>query len=324
MAFRVSVVGAGVMGLSIAHELALRGGYEVTVVAERDALASVSSVAAAVWFPYQSGEFPSLMRLLRRARTRFEELAEADPGAGVDVREGTVVERAAGADRWWVEAIPKSREASADELPPGAVAGVRSVVPVISTSQYMAWLRQKVEGLGVSFVQGTVTSIDKLADQSEADAVVVAAGLGSGALLGDDSMFPIRGQIVRLANPGLTDWIVDDDFPSGMTYVVPRRTDIVCGGIAEVGSWDAEISPETEKAILERVTALMPELAGLPVVSRAAGLRPARPAISLEHVEGYAVPVVTCYGHGGSGVSLSWGCAEAAAELVAEVAEAVA
>ena len=318
MTFRVSIVGAGVMGLSVAHELAARGGYAVTVVAEQDALASVSSVAAAVWFPYQSGEFPSLMRLLRRARTRFEELAAADPGAGVDVREGTVVERLAGADRWWVEAVPRSREALPGELPPGAVAGVRSVVPVISTSHYMAWLRRKCEGLGVEFVAGSVSSIDKLADQADADVVVVAAGMGSGPLLGDETMFPIRGQIVRLANPGLTDWIVDDEFPGGMTYVVPRRTDIVCGGIAEAGSWDAGISPETEAAILQRATALVPELAGLPVVSRAAGLRPARPAISLERVEGYAVPVVTCYGHGGSGVSLSWGCAEAAAELVVE------
>ena len=318
MTFRVSIVGAGVMGLSVAHELAARGGYAVTVVAEQDALASVSSVAAAVWFPYQSGEFPSLMRLLRRARTRFEELAAADPSAGVDVREGTVVERVAGADRWWVEAVPRSREALPGELPPGAVAGVRSVVPVISTSHYMAWLRRKCEGLGVEFVAGSVSSIDKLADQADADVVVVAAGMGSGPLLGDETMFPIRGQIVRLANPGLTDWIVDDEFPGGMTYVVPRRTDIVCGGIAEAGSWDAGISPETEAAILQRATALVPELAGLPVVSRAAGLRPARPAISLEQVEGYAVPVVTCYGHGGSGVSLSWGCAEAAAELVVE------
>jgi D-amino-acid oxidase len=318
MAHRVSIVGAGVMGLSIAHELAVRGGYDVTVIADRDALATVSSVAAAVWFPYQSGESPSLMQWLWRARTRFEELAAEDPTAGVDVREGTLVERAAGADRWWIESIPQSREASADELPSDAVAGVRAVVPVISTSHYMAWLRRKCEGLGVGFVEGTVASIDDLAAQTEAATVVVAAGMGSGPLLGDDSMFPIRGQIVRLANPGLKNWIVDDDFPGGLTYVVPRRADIVCGGIAEAGSWDVEISPEIEEAILHRATVLVPELAGLPVVSRAAGLRPARPAISLEHVEGYAVPVVTCYGHGGSGVSLSWGCAEAAAELVCE------
>ena len=318
MTHRVSIVGAGVMGMSIAHELAVRGGYDVTIVAEQDALASVSSVAAAVWFPYQSGESPSLVHWLRRARERFEDLAAADPTAGVDVREGTLVERVAGAQRWWLDAIPRWREASAEELPSGALSGVRAIVPVISTAHYMAWLRRKCEGLGVKFVEGTVVSLDELAGQTAADVVVVAAGIASGALLGDDTVFPIRGQIVRLANPGLTNWTVDDDFPGGLTYVVPRRTDIVCGGVAEAGSWDVEISPETEEAILRRATSLVPELAGLPVVSRAAGLRPGRPVISLEHVEGYAAPVVTCYGHGGSGVSLSWGCAEAAAELVEE------
>jgi len=316
---RVSVVGAGVMGMSIAHELAVHGGYEVTVVAEHDALTSVSSVAAAVWFPYQSGDSPALPHWLRRARERFEALAEADPTAGVDLREGTLVERVADADRWWTDVIPRSRVASADELPSGAVSGVRAVVPVISTAHYMAWLRRLCESLGVRFVEGTVTSVNDVARDTNAGAVVVAAGLGSGPLLGDDSIFPIRGQVVRLANPGLTDWIVDDDFPGGLTYVVPRRTDIVCGGVAEAGSWDTEILPETEKAILRRATSLVPELAGLPIVSRAAGLRPARESIRLEHVADYAVPVVACYGHGGAGVSLSWGCAEAVAGLVAEV-----
>ena len=313
---RVSIVGAGVTGMSIAHELAVRGGYEVTVVAEQDAVASVSGVAAAVWFPYQCGPSPELPHWLRRARERFEALAVADPTAGVDLREGTHVERTADADRWWTDVIPRNRVASADELPSGAVAAIRAIVPVISTSHYMTWLRRLCESLSIRFVKGTVTSVDDVAHATNADTVVVAAGLGSGPLLGDDSMFAIRGQIVRLANPGLTDWIIDDDFPGGVTYVVPRRDDIVCGGVAETGSWDSEVLPETEEAILHRATSLMPELVGLPIVSRAAGLRPARPNIRLEQVAGYQVPVVACYGHGGSGVSLSWGCAEAVAELV--------
>jgi D-amino-acid oxidase len=342
MARRVTIVGAGVMGLSIAHELAVgRGGkgdggeiddheidaheIDVTVVAERDGVESVSGVAAAIWFPYHSGESPSLPYWLARARERFEALAVDEPRAGVDLREGTVVEREAGADRWWTVAVTQWREAAPEELPAGAVAGVRALVPVITTHYYLTWLRRRCADLGVKFVEGTVTSIDEVARETGADTVVVAAGIGSGPLLGDDSMFPVRGQIVRLANPGidtgahLTDWITDDDHPDGVTYVVPRRDDIVCGGVFEVESWDTEISPDTEAAILRRVTSLVPELAGLPIVSRAAGLRPARKTLRLEHVPGYAVPVIACYGHGGAGVTLSWGCAEAVAELVREV-----
>ena len=324
MTHRVTIVGAGVMGLSIAHELAVagdgdrEGAVEVTVVAERDAVESVSGVSAAIWFPYHSGESPSLAHWLTRARERFEALAAEEPAAGVDLREGTVVEREAGADRWWTASVAQWREAAAEELPAGAVAGVRAVVPVISTSHYLTWLRRRCLDLGVKFVEGTVDSVDEVARETSADAVVVAAGIGSGPLLGDDSMFPVRGQIVRLANPGtgLTGWITDDDHPGGVTYVVPRREDIVCGGVFEVESWDTEVSAETEAAILRRATSLVPELAGLPIVSRAAGLRPARKTLRLEHVAGYAVPVVACYGHGGAGVTLSWGCAEAVAELV--------
>ena len=42
------------------------------------------------------------------------------------------------------------------------------------------------------------------------------------------------------------------------------------------------------------------------------GLRPVRPAVRLER-DGH---VVHCYGHGGAGVTLSWGCADEVVALV--------
>lgn len=307
---RTTVVGAGVIGLSIAHELAVDG-HAVTVLADRTAIESVSAVAAAVWFPYRSESSPSVGTWLARARVRFAELA-GDDATGVDLREGTVVERRPDADRSWTASLPDYREAAPGELPVGAVAGVRAVVPVITVSRYLPWLRGRCEELGVHFVGRRVASVDELA--AGADLVVVAAGMRSGDLLDDTSMYPVRGQVVRLANPGITAWIIDEDNPDGLTYVVPRRDDIVCGGVAQVGSWDSDPDPETESAILRRTAALVPALAGLPVVSRGVGLRPARDTVRLERVRGRAVPVIACYGHGGAGVTLSWGCAEAVAD----------
>ena len=308
---RTTVVGAGVIGLSVAHELALLGD-EVTLLADRSAADSVSAVAAAVWFPYRAGASPSMATWLARSLARFTELA-ADPASGVDLRAGTVVERRPGADRSWTAAVTDAREALPAELPPGAPAGVRATVPVITGSQYLPWLAGRCAALGVRFLARTVTSVDELA--GTADLVVVAAGLRSGELLDDDTLFPIRGQVVRVANPGITEWLTDDDHPEGLTYVVARRTDVVCGGLADVGSWSLELDPDLERAVLERTAALVPALAGQPVLSRGVGLRPGRPGVRVEPVAGHAVPVIACYGHGGAGVTLSWGCAEAVADL---------
>ncbi len=313
MTARVTVVGGGVIGLSAGVELAGRGAA-VTVVADRPAADSVSAVAAAVWFPYRSGASPSVPTWLARSLGRFTELA-ADEATGVDLRVGTVVERRPGVDRSWTAAVPAFREATPAELPPGAPAGVRATLPVITVPVYLGWLHGQCDRLGVRFSRRTVDSVDECAP--DADIVVVAAGLRSGELLDDDTMYPIRGQVVRLPNPGLTEWVTDEEDPAGLTYVVPRRHDVVCGGAAEVGNWDLAPDPATEAAILRRTAALVPAVAGLPVLSRAVGLRPGRDTVRLERIEGYAVPVVACYGHGGAGVTMSWGCAEEVAELVA-------
>jgi D-amino-acid oxidase len=55
----------------------------------------------------------------------------------------------------------------------------------------------------------------------------------------------------------------------------------------------------------------VPELRDARVLRHKVGLRPARPAVRLER-DG---DVVHCYGHGGAGVTLSWGCAEDVAAL---------
>jgi D-amino-acid oxidase len=125
----------------------------------------------------------------------------------------------------------------------------------------------------------------------------------------------VRGQVVRVANPGLTDWVLDDDNPAGLTYVVPRDH-VVLGGTEEANSWDATPHADVEAEIIARATALVPALAGQPIRSRAVGLRPARSTVRLELIPGHARPVIACYGHGGSGFTLSWGSAQAVAALI--------
>ena len=102
----------------------------------------------------------------------------------------------------------------------------------------------------------------------------------------------------------------------GVTYIVPRSEDCVLGGTAEEGRWDTEPAPETAASILRRCAALEPRLGEAEVLEHRVGLRPGRPQVRLELQElPDGTPLVHNYGHGGSGVTISWGCAGEAAGL---------
>jgi D-amino-acid oxidase len=106
--------------------------------------------------------------------------------------------------------------------------------------------------------------------------------------------------------------MLDEDHPDGMVYVVPRGTDVVCGGTAVEGDESTRPDPAEAERILRRCRSLVPELANAQVLGHAVGVRPARPAVRLERVG----DVVHCYGHGGAGVTLAWGCAVEVAALL--------
>jgi D-amino-acid oxidase len=152
--------------------------------------------------------------------------------------------------------------------------------------------------------------------------VVNCAGLGARELVGDSSMKPIRGQILRVRNPGLERFVLDEANPEGVTYVIPRSEDCILGGTTEDGEWSTEPDPQTAAAILKRCTKLEPRLAEAGVLEHKVGLRPGRPEIRLEKEDvPHAPPRIHNYGHGGSGVTLSWGCAEETLHLVSQALE---
>jgi D-amino-acid oxidase len=70
--------------------------------------------------------------------------------------------------------------------------------------------------------------------------------------------------------------------------------------------------------ILRDCAAVEPRLNGARVVGHQVGLRPFRPQVRLEaEATGDGPLVVHNYGHGGAGITLSWGCAREAAALAA-------
>ncbi|WP_334122962.1 FAD-dependent oxidoreductase [Glutamicibacter sp.] len=310
----LTVIGSGVIGLSTAHELASHG-HKVRVISDQEPLQTVSAVAAAIWFPYHSENSPAADVLLARTLARFEALSLI-PETGVDLRFGVDIERSADADRSWTRHVADAQVVEPSAVPAGALSATSGTVPVITMPTYLEWLQNQCRQLGVIFEQRTVSSIAELS--SDTDAVVLSAGLRGGELLGDDqSVYPIRGQVIRLANTvGLRDWLSDDDHPDGVAYIIPRRDDIIVGGTDVANDTRLEVDEQLAQAMLTRAIGLVPELADCAVLEHKVGLRPARETIRLERVAGHEVPVIAAYGHGGGGVTLSWGTAERVVELL--------
>jgi D-amino-acid oxidase len=130
--------------------------------------------------------------------------------------------------------------------------------------------------------------------------------------VGDLSVYPVRGQIVRVTNPGITMSVRDEFHPAGRAYVHPRSGDCILGGTLDEHQWDTRPDPATAAAIIARCAEIVPAIADATVIEHLAGLRPGRPQVRLEEESaGNGGPrTVHNYGHGGAGITLSWGCAE--------------
>jgi D-amino-acid oxidase len=270
-------------------------------------------VAAALWYPYKA--YPEV-RVLSWGRATFEAFEELSggPESGVRMREGLEIWHHQVPDPWWASAVPGVRRCEPAELPPGYADGHLFVAPVVEMPVYLGYLLDRFAASGGRVERRFLSSLDEV----EGSRVVVnCAGLGARELVGDPSMEPIRGQIVRVRNPGLERFVLDEENPEGVTYVVPRSEDCILGGTAEDGEWKTRPDPETAEVILRRCTRLEPRLAGAEVLEHKVGLRPGRPEIRLEREDvAGSPPRVHNYGHGGSGITLSWGCAEETLRLV--------
>ena len=88
---RVTVVGAGVIGLSSALRL-LEAGHRVDVLARELPRETTSAVAAAIWYPYRAGPLERVLAWSRTSYDVFAAMAAMTPTAGWC---------SARAPRWW-------------------------------------------------------------------------------------------------------------------------------------------------------------------------------------------------------------------------------
>ncbi|HXU33716.1 MAG TPA: FAD-dependent oxidoreductase, partial [Thermoanaerobaculia bacterium] len=186
--------------------------------------------------------------------------------------------------------------------------------PIAEMPIYLEYLHRRFVAFGGVLHLRALTSVAEAF--AETDRVVNCTGLGARELFGDAEVYPVRGQLVRLTGVALNRWYLDEKGSGGVSYIIPRSHDIVLGGTVEPGIEDLTPDPAETQRILARCGRLAPQLGGGQVVAESVGLRPGRSAIRLEVEEvDEKHAVIHNYGHGGSGLTLSWGCAREVAEL---------
>ncbi|MEV4439918.1 FAD-dependent oxidoreductase [Streptomyces sp. NPDC049577] len=317
MGWDVIVVGAGVAGLTSAVVLAERG-LRVGVWTGEPPVETTSAVAGALWWPYRVEPREAAGEWALRSLTVLAGLARRPEETGVRMVDGTHAGLALDGLAPWALRVPGLRAAGPEEIPAGYGTGVRARLPLVDMPAHLRHLQHRLGAAG-----GTVTfrTLSSLAQATAAAPVVVnCTGLGARDLVPDPLVHPVQGQLVVVENPGVREWFVEadgaDEGRAEILHVFPQPYGLVLGGTARPHVWDRTPSPATAQSIIARCSRVHPAVGEARVLAHRVGLRPARSVVRLE-AEG---SVVHNYGHGGAGVTVAWGCAERAAELVEALA----
>lgn len=309
---KIVVVGGGVTGLTTGVAL-LEAGLPVHLVAEE--IPGPTSVAAgAMWGPYLVEPWSKVRQWSLVSLDVFRGLS-GDPATGVRMVSGVEAARHAMSAPEWSTLLPDFRDCSPGELPAGFMGGYRFTVPLIDMPLYLQYLLQRFRETGGTMQRQFVSSLDEI---DYGDAIVNCAGLGAGELAADAGVRPIRGHNVVVKNPGITEFFSEDTGLSpDLLCIYPHGETVVLGGTAIEGEASLEEDPVEARAIVERCSAVEPRLAQAPIVASRVGARPTRSEVRVEaDSRSDGVAVLHNYGHGGSGVTLSWGCAQEIVQLV--------
>jgi glycine oxidase len=336
----VVVVGGGVIGCTVAFELAARHRVRVTVLERSVPGAEASSAAAGILGAQIESHRPdpevfALMLASRERHAWLDQELRERAGFGSGFRRCGVLRATFGGDLGAEYGWQRDHNArfvdgdSARAIEPALSPSIRSAVHLPDEAQVdppmlLRALQQACASLGVKFRTGlTVTGVsrrgvDTQEGRIEADAIVVAAGSWSSMLSGLPTELrrvrPVRGQIVQVdTRPPIVRNIVFGD----RGYVVARpdgRT--ILGSTMEEAGHVKEVTVAGVNAVLTQSLALLPGLANAPITATWCGFRPAthedRPLIGRVD-DG----VFVATGHHRNGILLAPETARLVADLIA-------
>jgi glycine oxidase len=300
----ILILGGGLMGLAVAHQVARRGGAVVLLSRRRSEAAGF--VAAGMLAPHAEGLSGALLQLGQASLARIPPWVaqiEADSGLACGLRScGIVVPFRTPEDRdryptaaW---GLSLDRQGLEREVP-GIGAPWRAGLlfaqdgQIDNRRQLMRALERACARLGVQFQEGSEVQELLKGPGGELEAVrlvtaegealtlpcsqaVLAGGAWSAQLLPKLPVFPVKGQMLSLQAPkGALERVV---FGPG-TYLVPREDGLlVVGATSEAEAGFAEgLTPAGQRTLQEGIASLLPAANGWPPMERWWGFRPCTP-----------------------------------------------
>ena len=313
---KVAVIGCGIIGLTTAA-VALENGHTVAIYSDKPSAQTTSAKAAASFKPHATHWNDLAADIFVRSWHDFERLSQAEDSVKTGVRLHT---------HWEASSTPMTlapyhalipggvEQHIAPQVPGGHGFGLKYRTFFIDMSQYLPYLEERVKRAGahITIMPQKFAKMSEL-EELPADIIFNCTGLGAGELVGDTSVRPIKGQAA------ITGPIQDLDYSISANgfYVYPRKNDTVLGGTAEWDVDDERVDSGALQLIVRGNKPVVPTLSVEQVTKSYAGLRPYREGgIRIEAVSLGDRKLIHNYGHGGSGVTLSWGSARRAVALI--------
>ncbi|HEY2125025.1 MAG TPA: FAD-dependent oxidoreductase [Chthoniobacterales bacterium] len=304
----IAVVGAGVSGLTAGIRLAEQGN-RVAILADEIGARTTSAAAAAIWYPYDAEPAEQVVAWALETFAVLKDLSR-DQATGVSMLELWHFSRTGEIEiPGWARVLGAR---VVEEIPPAFASGFALEAPLTDTTIYLEYLAGRLAAAGGKIHPPVhLASLEEIS--REFDLVVNCAGVGARTLVHDSDVEPHRGQVVIVPKLDLAHAVVCDDAP--LMYAIPRANDCVFGGTNEISDQRAANPAESARIVSECSRVLQIDA---PVIAaervglrpfRRSGVRLAREAMK----DGRAV--IHNYGHGGSGFTLSWGCARTVVDL---------
>jgi D-amino-acid oxidase len=324
----VAIIGAGVSGLTCGVVFAERG-YRTKIFADETGQQTTSAAAAAIWYPYDAEPADKVIAWALESYEIFRELSR-DLRTGVSMIELRTFSRTGKIEiPRWAHSLgarhlpvaaglrPAPRRAqrggyNADKIPAGFSSGFTMTVPLIDTTIYLDYLANRFLAAGGE-IQSNIRFCAPEDVDPQFELVINCAGIGARTLAPDPDLEPHRGQVAMVAKLNFSHAVVCDDAP--LMYAIPRKNDCVFGGTNEV-SYSRAPDPAVTSRIVSECSRVL-NIEQPKVIANRVGLRPFRKSGVRVETERLCDDrtVIHNYGHGGSGFTLSWGCAQSTSAL---------